>query len=360
MGADSETLALGDAAFVDEAFAQALDLYRSIVPPSAASLIRCAAANEKLMDWKACLADADNAISLLGPKDGAEWQDKVASLDWTNSSVKALTKKAIALYHLEKYQDARTVLHQAEQLRSDKQDQALDKWIKLCEEKGASRPNQEPDKSAVPVFSKADSKPKIRHEWYQNDQFVTISIYIKKLDPSSVSVDFAPKTLSVCIKLPTGVDYTLELDPLAFEVAPEDCKFSVLSTQVQLKLKKSVAGVQWQGLEEAEGGSIVTAAPVNTSEKCADPPVYPSSSKKKKNWDAIVKQDEEEKPEGEAALNALFQQIYKDATPETQRAMIKSFTESNGTCLSTNWDEVGTKKVDVTPPDGMIAKQFEK
>lgn len=52
------------------------------------------------MDWKACLADADNAISLLGPKDGAEWQDKVASLDWTNSSVKALTKKAIALYRI--------------------------------------------------------------------------------------------------------------------------------------------------------------------------------------------------------------------------------------------------------------------
>jgi suppressor of G2 allele of SKP1 len=39
--------------------------------------------------------------------------------------------------------------------------------------------------------------------------------------------------------------------------------------------------------------------------------------------------------------------------------MIKSFTESGGTCLSTNWDEIGSKTVPVTPPDGVVAKKFE-
>jgi suppressor of G2 allele of SKP1 len=39
--------------------------------------------------------------------------------------------------------------------------------------------------------------------------------------------------------------------------------------------------------------------------------------------------------------------------------MKKSFVESNGTNLSTNWDEVSKGKVKVTPPDGMEAKPYE-
>ena len=77
------------------------------------------------------------------------------------------------------------------------------------------------------------------------------------------------------------------------------------------------------------------------------------------SWNQIASSIEEDKPQGEQALNALFQQIFRDANDDTRKAMIKSFTESNGTCLSTNWDEVGKKKVDVTPPEGMVAKQFE-
>lgn len=40
--------------------------------------------------------------------------------------------------------------------------------------------------------------------------------------------------------------------------------------------------------------------------------------------------------------------------------MIKSFTESGGTNLSTNWSEVKKEKVKITPPDGMVAKPYEK
>ncbi len=43
---------------------------------------------------------------------------------------------------------------------------------------------------------------------------------------------------------------------------------------------------------------------------------------------------------------------------DTRRAMMKSFVESNGTVLSTNWKDVGQKTVECTPPDGMEVKKY--
>lgn len=85
--------------------------------------------------------------------------------------------------------------------------------------------------------------------------------------------------------------------------------------------------------------------------------------------------------EGDAAVNRLFQKIYADSSDEVKKAMLKSFvskffyfpllyplnpfffrffqTESKGTVLSTNWDEVGKEKVDCKPPDGMEFKKWD-
>ena len=43
----------------------------------------------------------------------------------------------------------------------------------------------------------------------------------------------------------------------------------------------------------------------------------------------------------------------------SRRAMNKSFQESGGTVLSTNWSEVGKSQVEVKPPDGMEFKKWE-
>jgi suppressor of G2 allele of SKP1 len=58
----------------------------------------------------------------------------------------------------------------------------------------------------------------------------------------------------------------------------------------------------------------------------AGPPCYPSSSKKAKDWDKVALEDD--KPEGEAALNALFQQIYSEGSDEVKKAMNKSFVST--------------------------------
>lgn len=65
-----------------------------------------------------------------------------------------------------------------------------------------------------------------------------------------------------------------------------------------------------------------------------------------------MKEFEEEEEKEENAVDGLFRKIYSQADDDTRKAMIKSFTESGGTVLSTNWKEVGKDKVEVKPPDG--------
>ncbi|KAG5456762.1 MAG: SGS domain-containing protein [Olpidium bornovanus] len=187
------------------------------------------------------------------------------------------------------------------------------------------------------------------HEWYQNDHSVMVSIFAKGVAKDSVEIGMGQ--LSVSFPLPSGSFFSLELDPLAHEIEPSSSTFEVLSTKIELKLKKKMSGLKWGALEGDDdllsGGY---AKPSGTA------PSYPSSAKSRKDWDKLEKEVDSDKPEGDAALNALFQSIYRDATDDTRRAMMKSFVESNGTCLSTNWDEVGKKKVECSPPEGMEAR----
>jgi suppressor of G2 allele of SKP1 len=89
-------------------------------------------------------------------------------------------------------------------------------------------------------------------------------------------------------------------------------------------------------------------------------PAYPTSSKSgAKNWDKLAAEDLDEKDEIEGdETNHFFKKLYSGATPEQQRAMMKSYQESGGTVLSTDWSNVGSKTVVPEPPEGMEAKKY--
>jgi hypothetical protein len=54
----------------------------------------------------------------------------------------------------------------------------------------------------------------------------------------------------------------------------------------------------------------------------------------------------------------MFASIYANADPDTRRAMIKSYTESGGTTLSTDWSSIGKGELiwDTVhqPPDRLL------
>ncbi|CAK1546448.1 unnamed protein product [Leptosia nina] len=202
-------------------------------------------------------------------------------------------------------------------------------------------------------------KPKIKHDWYQTESQVVITILIKNAPSDKVIVNYGDRSLSVSIALPNNEsEYSLELE-LAHEIVPSMSSYIVTPSKVEVKLRKK-EGIRWTLLEGEGKDEKVKAIPqaiIDASGPQQPPKLF------KKDWDKIEKDikkmEEEEKPEGDAALNALFQKIYGEGSDEVRRAMNKSFVESGGTVLSTNWNQVAKEKVDVKPPDGLEFKKWE-
>eukprot|EP00696_Hemimastix_kukwesjijk_P016979 gnl/Hemi2/5539_TR1901_c0_g1_i1.p1 gnl/Hemi2/5539_TR1901_c0_g1~~gnl/Hemi2/5539_TR1901_c0_g1_i1.p1 ORF type:complete len:446 (-),score=156.34 gnl/Hemi2/5539_TR1901_c0_g1_i1:61-1323(-) len=183
-----------------------------------------------------------------------------------------------------------------------------------------------------------------RYEWYQNDANVIITIFARDITAERASVDFKPNHLEVRLNLPSNTEFVLDIDLFAAIVA-EQSRVTYLSTKVEISLRKTLA-VWWKGLEASEAAS---AAPQPMmSQVSASTTAASASARTTKNWDKIA-EEEDKKISGkeEQGIEQFFQQIYAGADEDAKRAMNKSYTESNGTVLSTNWKDVGKGKVKV-------------
>lgn len=281
-------------------------------------------------------------------KEAAQDCDKAIQLNGSNE--KAFKKKGLALYQMDEIGKALEVFQEGKK-RFDA-DPTYDDWVRKCEEVLGKTAEGKTDLSQAQI-----NKPNVKYDWYQTHTHVVITVLIKNVKKECVKVSAEERSLGVHVDDPNGPSCSLDLN-LAHSIDPEQAVIKILSTKIEVKLKKR-EGVQWKKLE----GEDTEILPVAAAPSATDAPSYPSSSHYTRNWDKlaaeVTEEEKNEKLEGDAALNQFFQKIYADASDDTKRAMMKSFSESGGTVLSTNWSEVGKEKVEVKPPDGMEFKKWE-
>lgn len=378
------------------------------VPTSPSYLISRSTAYQRAKDYAASLTDAEVAVV------NAQKRAKKELI------VEAQQRRGVALYSLGRHGDAKFVLEIVQ--RMDDKNKQVTMYQNMNEKKlaelGADDEKAKVTVKETPVLESGDKQTvtqqsaepakapasansttpttqpaviqqtpadKIRNDWYQNNENVYFTLLAKGVPKDKTQVDITERSMTISFPIvATESSYDFTLDPLFAPVKPDSCVTRILGTKVEIVLAKATPGQKWHALESAEpDDSTRNDSPTGDAEKddlakraALAPtqqagPAYPTSSKNgPKNWDKITKDlsktegakpgsiEDDDDYEGGDEANHFFKKLFKDASPDVQRAMMKSYTESNGTALSTNWDEVGKAKVETTPPDGMEAKKW--
>jgi suppressor of G2 allele of SKP1 len=386
----------GDTALSASQYTEAIQHYTSALgvnPTAVKYYIGRSTAYQRAKEFPEALADAEIAVVLAHKRA-------------TRELIKdAQFRRALALFFLERYGDAKFVLSIVKEL--DAKEKMLPIWtMKIAakleglsedDEKRKVTVKKVPDVE-VPSAAAASTTPKpassskdedskktdaatapkpvvptpankIKHDWYQSNDSVTVNILAKGAPKDTTVVEFDKDTLTVYFPITgSASEYNFSADPLYAAIDPTQSKYRVTPNKVEVTLKKASPGVKWHNLEGDRKidsptdenkttipSHVLTSRPVQESA-----PAYPTSSKSgAKNWDKLAKEDLDDKDDVEGdETSHFFKTLYKGATPEQQRAMMKSYQESGGTVLSTDWSNVGSKTVVPEPPEGMEAKKY--
>jgi len=222
--------------------------------------------------------------------------------------------------------------------KEDKKPLFEEKRNKSCCEDAERKPSNKPE------GPKLEPTLKIREHWGQEKGKIVLTMYQKKLVRKDVSVECTADSISVLLSLPDGSQYSRNVE-LVDKIKPNELRWTVSPYKVQVFAPKENPLRVWktytQSEEQPKKKNIIFNRWSMEKEKAVN-----------KEYEIALKEDEKAN-----ALDGLFKKIYKDAPPETRRAMNKSYQTSNGTVLSTNWDDVKNK--DYEGKDKVLPKGFE-
>ena len=167
----------------------------------------------------------------------------------------------------------------------------------------------------------------LKIEWNQDSHFVVLSFTdvsddpmgAKPWDVTKTLVDFSGRKLDLKLN---GV--TAKVYDLFGEISPKESfyDFKYDNKVLVINLGKNIKKLSWTNWQLDTKGKT---------------PIYPSSSKEQKNWDKIDKDIEIERKQNkeydcEGTMH-FFKEIFGNADPEAQKAMMKSYQTSGGTVL---------------------------
>jgi len=166
----------------------------------------------------------------------------------------------------------------------------------------------------------------------------------------------------------------------ASHLQPRHPRTPLTATSPQIRLAKKTAG-RWVRLvrdPSAEGvpsldslkpptGSDQVSSAANPILTGAAPGSNTAAARRPqhKNWEKLS--DEVLKSEKDRSIsddpnavdsNRAFAELFQHLDEDAKRAMMKSYTESGGTTLSTDWEDVKKAPVTVKPPEGQEWKQW--